>query len=264
MSVVFEQQSRDAARWAVGVVSSIAINALVAHAIYESSVGTVFMLDDSPPDGSFAVPFVAGAVLGLMQVRLFGMKIVLVATVLNLFGRLFLEPWAWDELGALLVMCFGGVLGWLVGLVLPTAGRKARAVSTVALVASAVVAVVSLVPAPSDPVPVPLIRTLIVPEGPAVLMHTADRDVPPSRSGTLADVDGCLGVIDVRPDARRFVVIWPRGTTVELDPYSITIDGATHHLGDEVIVSNVLRESATDTRYFEGAPASCATNALIL
>lgn len=111
----------------------------------------------------------------------------------------------------------------------------------------------------------PLTRTLNVPEGPAIVRHTADHDFPPSSSGTLADVDGCLGVIDVRPDARRFVVIWPRGTTLELDPYRITIDGETHHLGDEVIVSNALLGSPVDTRpYYEGAPASCAKNALIL
>lgn len=124
MSVLAEQQARVAAWWGVGLASCIAVNALVAHAIYESVFGTLFILDDSPPDGSFTVPFLAGAVLGLMQLRLFGIKIVLVAAVLNLFGRTFLESWAWDELGALLVMCFGGVLGWLVGMALPN--RRAR------------------------------------------------------------------------------------------------------------------------------------------
>ena len=141
------EQGRLAAQWVVGVVVCLAANLLVAHAIFESAVGTVFILDDSPPEGSLTVPFLVGAALGLFLACIFTVRIAVTAAVVGLFAGPLLGTWWWIMLITVLAMAVGGALGWAAAACLPAALRPSRAVSIFGLAVLSVGAVASLVTA---------------------------------------------------------------------------------------------------------------------
>lgn len=138
-------QQRLAVWWVVGVVTSVVVNVLVAHAIYESPVGTMFILDEAPPDGSFTVPLLAGVAIALLQAIAFNIRISLVAALVGVFGRLAFPDGALDSIFTALVIVLGSVLGWLLAAV---AGRRSaswtRLAAVVALAIIAMAAAISL------------------------------------------------------------------------------------------------------------------------
>lgn len=257
-------QRRLAGWWVFGVVGCVVIYLLVAYAIFESPVGSVFFMDDSPPENSTVVPFLTGVLLGFLQIWLFGVRIVLVSAVVGTFTGLLMGEWWWLMVATMFLMGVGALIGGSVAMMLPRRGRS-RAVSACALAACAAVAVISLTVEPSVPEPSPLTKVLTPATGPAVIVDATAGSLPSSVAGHLADVDGCLGVVDVGPEAETFVVVWPPGATVQVDPYRLTTRGTTYLLGDRILVGGATLRSASDTRsYYEGAPATCQSHDLVL
>lgn len=109
-------------------------------------------------------------------------------------------------------------------------------------------------------------------DGPAVLVRMGgDPDARPI-SGRLANVEGCLGITDAAPvpvsgeaprsvieasAAGRAIVVWPPGTTVGSDPYSLTSQGHTYRRGDEIAVGGGWVHLIEEDPFYSQIPKAC-------
>ncbi|MBD1270629.1 hypothetical protein IDH50_13425 [Aeromicrobium tamlense] len=69
----------------IGVVVSTVANYLVAYAIYDSSYGSAFFLDDDVRSTAVWLPLLAGAVMGCVQALVLGARATLAVAVVTLF-----------------------------------------------------------------------------------------------------------------------------------------------------------------------------------
>jgi hypothetical protein len=79
--------------------------------------------------------------------------------------------------------------------------------------------------------------------------------------GTLADVGGCLGIVD-EADGAGLVVIWPHGTTVATpEPLRLRLGGRTHEIGDRLDVAGAitgpLEPSDATYDFYDKVPEGC-------
>lgn len=68
----------------IGVVVSTVANYLVAYAIYDSSYGSAFFLDDDVRSTAVWLPLLAGAVMGCVQALVLGARATLAAAIVAL------------------------------------------------------------------------------------------------------------------------------------------------------------------------------------
>jgi hypothetical protein len=85
-------------------------------------------------------------------------------------------------------------------------------------------------------------------------------------TGTLANVDGCLGLTGASVGDGTVLVLWRLGTTVSSAPYEATVDGKTYELGDSINLhgGGVLTDDYDLEGYRLDMPSSCRRHALFL
>lgn len=107
---------------AIGVVVSAVANYLVAYAIYDSSYGSVFFMDDDVPTTAVWMPLLAGAILGCVEGLVLGARATLVAAGITLLaGIAFVYPVVTVALVAVGVAAGGGLAAGLT-----KAGRRRK------------------------------------------------------------------------------------------------------------------------------------------
>lgn len=259
----------------VGLGVCVALNYLIAYAIFTSPYGSVFFMSDDSRGSTVWVPLIVGVVVGCVESVSFGFRIAVGASVFSVvLGVVFFLL-----LGTLVLGAVGGAAGWVAGWTLSRWASSLVPVSRLLLGAVVVAASISIV---SDKVTAPgdedfaLVHTPS--DGPAVLVRVDGAAYPPSITGRLANVDGCPGIVDASPVAAlgtvpqsviedsapgRAVVIWPPGTTIRSDPYSVSSQGRTYHLGDEVTVGGGWVHLIEEDLFYDQTPQTCLSNIFI-
>jgi hypothetical protein len=250
---------RHGAVWALfGFVVCVLADGAVAYAVLESPVGTFGMFDDNPPEGSLIVPVVAGAVLGILQVAAFGLRVTVGAAsavlVIGIGTLLYVFPAGTVAVGCVL----GAVLSRLARI-----GRAAAAPALALLLVAGPFAASYGLTRP-DPVDLPLLQVSAVSGGPSLVIDPQERGRSFPILGTLTDVEGCLGVVSDRTGS--VVVAWPKGTTAAGTPYELTYEGRTFRAGDSIYLprAGLIALPADLDAYAPDLPASCRSVALLL
>ena len=101
---------------------------------------------------------------------------------------------------------------------------------------------------------------------PSVVVDPEERASSSPVVGTLADVGGCLGLVDSRTGNGSFVVAWEQDTTATAGPYVLTYEGRSYELGDRMTVSGagLLASPADLDAYAPDLPTSCRGLDLLL
>ncbi|MTB87212.1 hypothetical protein H9L21_07385 [Aeromicrobium senzhongii] len=258
----------------------MALNYVVAYAILESRYGSVFFMSDDTRSSVVWVPLLVGVVVGCAQSLSFGFRVAAGASVLTvvlsyafLFTRLGLLS------GTLILCAMGTAAGWAVAWALARLTSRlvpaSRLLLAAVVVASPVSVVVSKATAAGDE---DFARVHTSSDGPAVLIRVGGDAHQHAVTGRLADVDGCLGIVDAAPvpvrgrdprslieaaESGRAVVIWPSGTTVGSDPYTVSSEGRTYQLGDHVTVGGWWVRLDEDDPFYSQTPEACLANPFI-
>lgn len=258
----------------LGIVLCVAINYVVAYAIFTSSYGSAFFMSDDERGSIVWIPLLVGALVGCVESLSFGVRVTGVASLLSVLGGIA----AFLMLGTLVLGAIGGaggcVLAWAYLRWGPHGVLKPRiALGVISAVAAVNIVVVAVTPSYDD-----LDRVRNPSGGPAVLVQVDGDPYSNAITGQLANVDGCLGITDATPipakgdaprsvieDARAgtAVVIWPHGTTVTSQPFSVTSQGRTYQLGDEVTVGGGWVHLIKDDPFYDQTPKACLKNIFI-
>lgn len=260
---------------AAGLAVCVAVNYLVAYAIFSSSYGSTFILSDDERSSIVWIPLLVGAGVGLLQALSLGARVAAVGSLVSLlFGV------AAFVMFVTLVLCaVGGLVGIVAARALTRSAPPVWQPRVVLLAASAVASVMCLISALSPEHDEPdLVRALM--GEPTALVRIDGDAYPPSVTGRLADVDGCLGIVGARrvlgpvgktpsseaddPATGRAVVIWPPGTSVTSEPFSVTTQGHTYRLGDDIAVGGGWVVLGEEDPLPDQAPVACRRNAFIL
>lgn len=256
------------------VAACVAVNGLVAYAIFTSSYGSAFFLSDDERNSIFWVPLLAGVIIGFIEGLSFGARnagVAFLASVLvGIVGFLMLITFVIVSIGG----AAGCGLAWAYLRWGPPAVTKSRiALGAIVVVALANIVIVEVTPGYND-----LDRVRNPAGGPAVLVQVDGEPYTNSITGRLANVDGCLGVTGASPvpakgDAPRSViedaaagtavVIWPHGTTVESKPFSVTSQGRAYKLGDEVAVGGGWVHLIKEDPFYDQTPKACLKHIFI-
>ena len=246
----------------VGVVLCVLVDTAVVYAVFESPFGTLVILDDTPPEGYVLVPVLAGAVLGALQRIAFGTASAVVGAILLALGGavslFFVFPAGFVAAGC--------VLGAVAALPIPrrTRGRGSVLALVALVVAGTLAAGYGLTR--TDPAEHPLLEVTTVSGGPSIVVDPQRRAYSETVTGTLADVGGCLGLVDSSTGNGSFVVAWERGTTAASGTYALVYRGRSYSLGDHVVVTgpSPLTSSADLEGYARDLPTSCRGLDLLL
>ncbi|MCL3837059.1 hypothetical protein [Aeromicrobium duanguangcaii] len=263
----------------VGLGVCVALNYVVAYAILESRYGSVFFMSDDERSSIVWVPLLVGMAVGCVQSLSFGFRVAASASVLSVVLSLAFLMILGLLLGTLILCAVGAAAGWAVAWALARLTSRLVPVSRLLLaavvVASPISVVVSKATAAGDE---DFARVHTSSDGPAVLIRIGGDAYQHSVTGLLADVDGCLGIVDAAPvpvrgreprslieaaESGRAVVIWPPGTTVGSDPYTVFSEGRTYQLGDHVTVGGWWIQLDEDDPFYSQTPEACLTNAFI-
>jgi hypothetical protein len=245
------------------IMVCVFVNGAVAYAVLESPVGTYGFFDDAPPEGSVAVPVLAGLVLGIVQVAAFGTRRALIAAAacmaVALVTVIYMIPVG--------TVVFGCVLGAV------AAHVARRRIVALWAAPAAVVLVIGGTTAASygltrgDPPDRPLLDVVAAPGGPAVVIDPQKRSKEGMAVvGDVAEIGGCLGIVDRTSGRHEFVVAWPQGTTASSGASVLIYDGRSYRLGDVVTVRGgvPITMSVDLDAYAPGLPTSCRGRDLIL
>lgn len=253
----------DATRARIGIPTGVLANAAVIFAVVQSPYGSLGFFDDSPSTSDWALPMVLGTAIGLLQGLTFGTRAALMASGLTLLAGLltfiYIYPTANCAIGSALGAGFAALLGrwWR---------TRLRALLAVVLLTTASLAAGVYGVIDHNPEPVPSVNVLRSSDGPAVLVDVEQRLKSTSATGTLADVDGCLGLVDASLGDGTVLVLWRVGTKVSSDPFRLIVDGTTYGLGDKVTVpgGGLLTLDRDLEGYGLDMPDSCAGRDLFL
>jgi hypothetical protein len=253
----------DAKRLLIGIPVCLLANAAVIFAVVQSPYGSLGFFDDAPSSSDWSIPMVAGAAIGLLQGLAFSTRAALIASgltvLLGLMTFIFIYPAANCAIGSALGAGVAAALGrwWRV----PFSSLVAIVLLTTASVAAAVYGAID-----HTPEPLPLVKVLRSADGPAVLVDQQERIKSTNAVGTLADVDGCLGLVDASVGDGIVLVFWRLGTSVSSDPFRLIIDGKAYGIGDKVTVpgAGLLTHERDLEAYRPDIPASCAGHDLFL
>jgi len=259
----------------------VVLNYVVAYGILESPYGSVVFMSDDERSSIVWVPLLVGMAVGCVQSLSFGFRAAVSASVLTVvLAFAFFFTRLGVLLGGTLVLCaVGSTAGWAVAWGLARLTSRLVPVSRLLLVAvvvgSLVSVVASQVTAAGDE---DFARVHTSSDGPAVLIRLGGEAYQHSVTGRLADVDGCLGIVDAAPvpvrgrdrpslieaaESGRAVVIWPPGTTVGADPYTVYSEGRTYRLGDHVTVGGWWMQLDEDDPFHSQTPEACLANVFI-
>lgn len=247
----------------VGIPACLLANAAVIFAVVESPYGSLGFFDDSPSTSDWLLPLAAGAAMGLLQGLAFGTRTALAAvgiTVLaGLMTVLYIYPTANYSIGSALGAAFAVLVGrwWRVPM---------RRGAAIVLMTAASLAATGYGAIDHTPEPLPSVNVLRSTDGPAVLVDVDERIKSTSIVGTLADVDGCLGLVDASLGDGTVLVFWRLGTTVSSDPFRLLLDGKSYGLGDKVTVpgAGLLTQERDLEAYRPDLPASCRRHDVFL
>lgn len=252
----------DGLRILVGISVCLLANVAMMYGVLQSPYGSLGFFDDSPATSDWLLPMAAGAVLGLLQTFGLGVRPTLISAsitaVLGVFTLLFLFPAVTSAigcaLGGLIAFAFARGKRW------PSSGRVPMTLlAALSLAAVGYGATYEPPPSPS------LLDVKVTRDGPAALVDKQERAPSTVAVGTLADVDGCLGLIMAPPADGAVVVFWPLGTSVSSDPFTLTFKGDSYDLGDKVAVEGALLTFHDEpTAYRDEIPESCATHDLFM
>lgn len=265
--------------WRVGLGVCVVINYLVAYAIFESPYGSAFFMSDDERSSIVWIPLVVGVGVGCVQSLSFGFRVAAVASVLSVvLSVVFLIPLVL-LLGTLALCAVGAAVGWAVAWALTRLTSRlvttSRLLLAAIVVAASVCIVTAKVTAPGDE---DFARVHTPSDGPAVLVRVGGEAYQHSITGRLADIDGCLGIVDATPvpargtaprsvieaaESGRAVMVWPPGTTVGSDPYSVSSEGRTYRLGDRVTVGGGWVHLGEHDPFYSQTPEECLENVFI-
>jgi hypothetical protein len=245
------------------IMLCVVVDGAAAYAVLESPVGTYGFFDDAPPQGSVAVPVIAGLVLGIVQVAAFGTRTAVVAAA-TCMAVAFVTLIYMIPVGTVVLGCILGAAAAHV------ARRRIAALwaapATVVLVVAGTMAA-SYGLTRSDPPDRPLLDVIAEPGKPAVVIDPRKRSKEGMAVlGDLAEIGGCLGIVDRTTGRHEFVVAWPQGTTASSGSTVLIYDGHSYRLGDFVAVrGGVPITMPVDLdAYAPGLPASCRGRDIIL
>ena len=256
----------------------VAVNYVVAYAIFTSSYGSAFFMSDDERSSIVWVPLLVGAVVGCVESLSFGVRVAGVASVVSVIISVIGGIAAFLMLGTLVLGAIGSAAGFGLAWAYLRWGPHAVSVSRVMLGVISVAAIVNIVVVAVTPGYDDLDRVRTPAGGPAVLVQVDGDPYALSITGRLANVDGCLGITGANPvpakgDAPRSViedsragtavVIWPHGTTVTSRPFSVTSQGKTYKLGDEVAVGGGWVHLIKDDPFYDQSPKACLKNIFI-
>ncbi|MBD8606484.1 hypothetical protein IFT73_06425 [Aeromicrobium sp. CFBP 8757] len=246
---------------ATSVVLCVLVDAAVAFAVVESPFGTIFILDDDPPDGYVLAPLLAGMVIGALQRIAVGTSTTVVAAVIAALGGVatlfFVFPAG--------VVAVGCVLGAVAATGVRRRMRRRSVLAAIVLVVTGTIAAGYGLTRP-QPADMPLLDVTAVPGAPSLVVDPQRRAHGQQLSGVLIDVDGCLGLAVNSVEGRRFVVAWERGTSVSARPYVLDLAGRSYRLGDRVTLPGAayITLSKDLAGYAPDLPRSCRGTDLIL
>lgn len=251
----------------VGVPVSLVANAAVIFAVVQSPYGSLGFFDDSPSTSDWLLPMASGAAIGLLEALAFRARTTLIAdgltVLLGLISFLFIFPVANYAIGcALGAGVATAVSRWM--------RDRLSGLAPIFLLSGVSLAAVGYGVIDHTPEPLPLLNVLRTADGPAVLVDQLERIKSAEAVGTLADVDGCLGLVDASvdggTDGSTVLVVWRLGTSVSSDPFRLTVDGRTYGLGDKVTVpgAGLLTLKRDLEAYRPDMPASCAGHDVFL
>lgn len=266
----------------LGYVVCLAINGLVAYAIFNSSYGSVFFMSDDERSSIFWIPLLVGVLVGFLQTLSFGPRVTIFAiasSALLGIGIILMLATIW--IGAV-----GGLIGCLAGSTYRLWRPEGLLLPRTALLLISAGAIVTSVVAALTPTYDDLDRVIEPASGPSLLVHVEDRPYmnvddppyPPSTTGKLANVHGCLGIVEASPTPNKgeaspsivknaqsgvAIVIWPYGTTVTANPYRVTIRGRSYHLGQSVTVGGGYFDMIKEDPFYRQAPPSCRRDIFI-
>ena len=255
----------DRAAWSafLTVLLCVLVDGAVAYAVLESPFGTLGFFDDAPPDGFVAVPVLAGLIVGIVQAVAFGTRTTVVAAAASMAVG-FITVFYMIPVGMVVFGCMlGAAVARGVGRRLPGRG-VASAAATLAVTGAAAVSY-GLIRV--DPPDVPLLDVISVSGGSAVVIDPQERSAGGMAVlGDLAEIGGCLGIVDRTAGRHEYVVAWPQGTTGSSAPYVLTYGGRRYRSGDFVAVrGGVSITMAVDLdAYAPHLPASCRGRDIIL
>lgn len=236
---------------------------MVIFAVVQSPYGSLGFFDDSPSTTDWVLPMAAGVVVGLLLGLSFGTRVALVSSgltmLLGLVTILFIYPTANCAIGSALgAAAAAALVRWAR---VPTHTGAAIVLLLVVCFSSGAYGLVD-----HTAEPLPSTNVLRSADGPSVLVDREERLKSTWITGTLADVDGCLGLVDASMGDGTLVVLWRLGTKVSSDPFSVTIEGKTHGLGDKVSVpgGGLLTMEKDLEAYRPDMPDSCAGHDLFL
>lgn len=257
-----------------GIVLCAAVNYLVAYAIFSSSYGSAFFMSDDERSSIVWVPLLVGAVVGCVESLSFSVRIAAVASIVSVLGGIA----AFLMLGTLILGAIGGAAGCVAAWAYLRLGPHLVSIPCLILGAISVAAATTVIVIAATPGYEDLDRVHTPPGGPAVLVQVDGDPYQPSITGRLTNVDGCVGITNATPvpapgDAPRSViedsaageavVIWPHGTTVASDPFSVTSRGRTYQLGDEVAVGGGWVHLIKDDPFYDQTPKACLAKIFI-
>ncbi|KAA1376018.1 hypothetical protein [Aeromicrobium fastidiosum] len=245
------------------VMLCVLVDGAVAYAVLESPFGTLGFFDDTPPEGSVAVPVLAGLILGVVQAVAFGTRTTVVAAAVNM-AVAFVTVMYMIPVGMVVVGC---VLGAAVA-----RGARRRLPGQWAVSAAVALALTGAASAcygltRSDPPDLPLLDVISVPDAPAVVIDPQERSKEGAAVlGDLAQIGGCLGIVDRTAGRHEYVVAWPQGTTASSAPYVLSYEGRSYRLEDFVAVrGGAPITMAIDLEaYAPDLPASCRGRDILL
>lgn len=246
----------------LGVVLCVVVDAAVVFAVFESPFGTIFILDDSPPDGYVLAPLVAGAAVGALQRIAFGTSSTIVAAIVAALAGaaslFFVFP--------AVVVAAGSVLGAIAATMVRRRSRRWSTLAVIVLVATGTITTgygLSRTGAHDQP----LVEVTAVSGGSSVVIDPQERSKEGMAVlGDVTRIGGCLGIVDRTAGRHEYVVAWPRGTTGSYAPYVLTYEGRRYRLGDFVAVrGGVPITMPVDLdAYAPDLPASCRGRDIIL
>lgn|GEM_PF-5942543 len=261
--------ARRTATWptAVAVVVCLVLNLTTAIGLTFSRHGYVaFMTDDG--SWSEAIPtLLAGLALGLLESTTLGLR----RTVFGVLWTLGLLPlfgfWVLIVGPAVVVTAGGVAVGGLTGRYVldrrVDPGRVGIGLAALLALGAVGYGCFSALNPPAEP---PLLELRAAPNSPTIVVDVQDRVAGAGQfDGTLADVEGCLGLTGVSGVGRDVIVVWPRGSDSSTMPLSVVYRGERYRLGDRVrVVGTILDHTVDLDAYAPDLPASCRGVRLLL
>ena len=247
----------DATRVLVGIPTSLLANLAAVFAVVQSPYGSLGFFDDSPTASDWALPMAVGAVIGVLQGLAFTTRAPLFAGAVTLMLGLMSFIYIYPVVNCVIGAAAGTLAAALARrwLRVPRGRLAAGVLLGLAAASSAVYGLVDHTPEPQPAVTV--LRSL---DGPAVLVDVAQRLPAASVTGTLADVDGCLGLVNASMGDGTLLLLLPEGSGVSSMPFTVTVNGNGYGLGDKITVTGggLLTRKIDLDAYRPDLPASCS------